>query len=136
MYKIYVYNIFNSNDSLYYNCPDKPYSFISNHGKSKEVNSILMKGDDSCLLDTPWQWVFCAFGKNHDIAMSMLVSWEHAKGKQQNNIQEFRIPFCKSYCINWTSLLSTSIYSISRKKGTTFWSFNCKIWNTYYSKHI
>ena len=30
--------------------------------------------------------MFCAFGKNHDIAMSMLVSWEHAKGKQQNNI--------------------------------------------------
>ena len=112
------------------------YSFISNHGKSKEVNSILMKGDDSCLLDTPWQWVFCAFGKNHDIAMSMLVSWEHAKGKQQNNIQEFWIPFCKSYCINLVSLLSTRTYSTFSKKGKIFWSFDCSIWNTHYSKHI
>ena len=53
---VLVYKIFNSNDSLYYNCPDTlrlDVFVYSNHGKSKEVNRVLMKRDDSCLLATP-----------------------------------------------------------------------------------
>ena len=56
--------------------------------------------------------MFCASAKNHHIAMSMLVSWENAKGKQE----EFWIPFCKGYCINLASLLSTKTYLTFHRK--------------------
>ena len=47
-----VYRIFNLNDSLYYNGPDKLFVY-SAHDKLEEVNRVQMKGVDSCLLATP-----------------------------------------------------------------------------------